>query len=114
MRPVIACCAAAALVLALAACAGGKPASAPAIPVEKTVSDLSDSLETAVYDDLFVEEHARLLREIRTLKEAGAPDARILEALALVSAGEEMYLQNRIDIAMKLLDEAARNLKLKR
>jgi hypothetical protein len=114
MRPVIAWFAAGAFALALAACASGRPASAPATPGEKTVSGLSDSLETAAYEDLFVEAHARILREIQTLRETGTPDARILEALALVSAGEEMYLQGRLDIAVKLLDEAARNLKPRR
>ncbi|MFA4947969.1 MAG: hypothetical protein WC674_05600 [Candidatus Krumholzibacteriia bacterium] len=114
MRAVTACCAAGAFALALAACASGKPASAPVLSGEKTVSALSDSLETAAHEDLFAEEHARLLREIQALKESGTPDSRILEAIALVSAGEEMYLQSKLDIALKLLDEAARNLKRKR
>ena len=114
MRAVTAYCVAGTFALALAACASGKPASAPVTLSEKGVSALSDSLETAALEDLFVEEHALLLREIQTLKETGTPDARILETLALVSAGEEMYLQGQLDIAVKLLDEAARNLKPKR
>ena len=114
MRAVMACCAAGAVAIALAACAGGKPALAPSTPGEGAAFTLSDSLEIAANEELFVENHARLLKEIRTREEAGTPDALILEALALVSAGEEMYLQGRIDIAVKLLDEAARNLKPKR
>ena len=114
MRAVMTRCAAGAFAIALAACASGKPAFAPATPGEKPVSAFVDSLEIAAQEDLFVEEHARLLLEIQTLKEAGASDARILETLAIVSASEEMYLQGRITIAVRLLDEAARTLKPKR
>ncbi len=109
MRAVTAWCAAGACAFILAACAGGKPASSPAAG-EETVSSLSDSLETAAREDLFVEEHARLIREIRIRRDAGTPDVLMLEALALVSASEEMYLQGRLDIAVKLLDEAALSL----
>ncbi len=114
MRAVIASCAALALALAFAACAGAGTSSAPATSGERTVSALSDSLETAAREDLFVEEHARLMREIQTRKDRGTPDALVLEALALVSASEEMYLQGRLDLAAKLLDEAARSLNRKR
>jgi hypothetical protein len=114
MRPVRACCAAGALALALAACAGERPESAPATSGDMMISAPYDSFETAANEDLFVQEHARLLREIQTLREAGTSDTRMLETLALVSAGEEMYLQGRFDIAVKLLDEAARTLKPKR
>jgi hypothetical protein len=113
MRAVIRCCAAA-FALSLAACASGNIASAPVASDDRTVSALSDSLETAAREDLFVEKHAHLLREIHTLKDAGTLDARMLEALALVSASEEMYLHGRLDIAVELLDEAARSLKPKR
>jgi hypothetical protein len=61
-----------------------------------------------------VEEHARLLREIQALQDAGTSDALILETRALVSASEEMYLEGRLSVAVKLLDEAARTLKTKR
>lgn len=113
MRSVIIFCAAGACALAIAACASGKPASAPVTPGEKTGSALSDSLGIAAVEDLFAAEHARLMREIESRKEAGTPDASILETLALVSASEEMYLRGQLDIAMKLLDEATRNLKQK-
>ncbi len=114
MRAVIAWCSAGACAFILAACASGKPASAPEAPGEETVSALSDSLETAAREDLFVEEHARLVREIQMRKDTGTPDALMLEALALVSASEEMYLRGRLDIAVQLLDEAARSLTPKR
>ena len=114
MRTVEAWCAAGAFAIALAACASGRPVSAPATPGGKPVSALADSLEIAAQEDLFVEEHARLLLEIQALKESGTSDARIIETLALVSASEEMYLQGRIAIAVRLLDEAARTLEPKR
>lgn len=114
MRAVTACCAACAFALALAACAGEKPASAPATTGERRVFTLSDSLEISAREDLFAEKHARLLREIQALREAGTSEALMLEAVALVSASEEMYLHGQLDIAVKLLDEAARNLNSRR
>lgn len=114
MRTVMAYCAVGAFALALAACATEKPASAPVTSGSERVFDLSDSLDIAAYEDIFAEEHARLLKEIQSRQETGTPDTDILEAVALVSASEEMYLRGRLDIAMKLLDEAARTLKPKR
>jgi len=113
MRALIARCAVGALALGLAACAGQKPASAPNPPYGISDSIFADSLDEAAYEDFFVEEHARLLQEIGRRSKEGTPPAGLLEARALVSASEEMYLQGRLGIALKLLNDAARNLEPK-
>jgi hypothetical protein len=112
MRQVTALCAAA-LAIACSACAGGTAASAPPAMVVDADSALFDSLDTSAHEDLFAAKHAHLLMEIRELRESGTPETLILEALSLAAAGEEMYLRGRLDLAVKLLDEASRNLEQK-
>jgi hypothetical protein len=114
MRAVAIWCAAGAFAICFGACASGRPAPARAMPGDTAVSVRGDSLDVAVLENRFVEEHARLLRELQALEDAGTSDARMLETLALVSASEEMYLEGRIAVAVQILDEAARTLKTKR
>ncbi len=103
----------AALALGLSACAGERPAAAPPATAGESYSILVDSLETSAYEDLFAAKHARLLREIGERRESGTPEALVLEALSLASASEEMYLRGRLELAVKLLDEASRTLERK-
>jgi hypothetical protein len=114
MRAVTALCAAvAALGFALSACAGGKSASAPSATVGEADSALIDSLDASAYEDLFAAKHAQLMKEIQERRESGNPETFVLEALSLAAASEEMYLRGRLDLAVKLLDEASRNLEQK-
>ncbi len=105
--------AAAALGLALAACAGGKSASAPPVTAGEADSVSIDSLDASAYEDIFAAKHAQLMRDIQERRESGTPESLLLEALSLAAAGEEMYLRGRLDLAVKLLDEASRNLEQK-
>ena len=115
MRAVTACCAAGACRARPRGVRGRKTRLRAGDAGEETVSALSDSLEIAARRGSFRRRarasHAGDPGRGRTRER---PTPCILEALALVSASEEMYLQGRLDIAVKLLDEAARSLKPKR
>jgi hypothetical protein len=114
VRPLALWCAAGAIALCLGACAGGRPASTIGAAGDTAASAGADSLGAAAAEDRYAEEHAKLLLRIQALRDAGVSDTRMIETLALVSASEELYLQGRIAVASRLLDEAALALKATR
>ena len=92
-------------------CATPRPASlAPPVGGD-SLSAPNDSLEIAAYDDIYVEKHMSLVREISEREKRGEPEGRLMEARSLVTASEELYLRGMFDAAIKLLDEASRALR---
>jgi hypothetical protein len=112
MRAVTALCAAA-LTFAFSACAGGESASTPPATALDADSALVDSLDAYAWEELFAAKHERLLKEIQARRESGVSETLVLESLSLAAAGEEMYLKGKLDLAVKLLDEASRILEQK-
>jgi len=66
----------------------------------------ADSLETATYEDLFVEIHADIVRELARREKNGRPSMAVVEARSIVKIAEEIYLEGNHLLAIKLLHEA--------
>jgi len=67
---------------------------------------VADSLEAASYDDLFVEKHGALIKELDREEREERAVALLIEARSLVSAAEEMYLEGKVLLAIRLLERA--------
>ena len=67
---------------------------------------LRDSLDNEPYDYMFLEIHSEIMRRIDELEATGEKNSRIIEAKAIISIAEEVYLEGNPVLAIKLLSEA--------
>ena len=103
MRSILNCCANGLVFVLVASCAQESAANRGGAD---TVSSPADSIRAAACDDLFVEKHASLIRELAEREQGNKPDVRFVEVGSLVSASEELYLTGMLEEAVALLDEA--------
>ncbi len=93
------------LALAASGCAASSSMGGAPRPDAFSMSG-TDSLEAAQYERIFVETHARLIREINTEAKSELDGATLLEIRSIVEIAEEFYLQGNPLLAVKLLTEA--------
>jgi hypothetical protein len=103
MRSVLNCCVRWLVFVLVVSCAHHSPSGRGSAD---TSSSLADSIRAAACDDLFVEKHASLIKELAERERKEEPDVRLIEADSLVSASEELYLTGLLDAAIRLLNEA--------
>jgi hypothetical protein len=110
MRPLTNRFAAGLVALLTVSCAASGPAPISVLADADSLSTVTDSLELAAYDDIYVAKHADLIKELTKREEGGETAGRLIEARSLVAASEELYLRGMFAAAIKLLDEASRTL----
>jgi hypothetical protein len=111
MRPLMRWFAASLVSLLAVSCATSRPASIPEPVGADSLFFPSDSLEAAAYDNIYIELHAGLVKELGEREKSGGADTRLVEARSLVAASEELYLRGMFGAALRLLDEASRTLR---
>jgi hypothetical protein len=77
-----------------------------AYPDSILLEALRDSLDSEPYDYMFFEIHSEIMRRIDELEAKGEKNSRIIEAKAIISIAEEVYLEGDPVLAIKLLSEA--------
>jgi hypothetical protein len=65
----------------------------------------SDSTDI-YYEDLFLDIYARVLEELKARKRPDIEDMALIEARSMVKIAEEVYLEGKVFLAVKLLSEA--------
>ena len=67
---------------------------------------LQDSLNSEPYDYLFLELYSEITGRIGELEEKGKKSSLLIEARAIITIAEEVYLEGDPVLAIKLLSEA--------
>jgi hypothetical protein len=67
---------------------------------------LRDSLDSEPYDYLFLEIYSEITSRLAELEEKGEKNSRLIEARAIITVAEEVYLEGDPVLAIKLLSEA--------
>ena len=103
------------LVLILACCSSAPPS--PENSADTDLEDaaetdsilleaLQDSLDTEPYDYLFLDLYSEITQRLGELEEKGEKNSQLIEARAIISIAEEVYLEGDPVLAIKLLSEA--------
>ncbi|MBN1164987.1 MAG: hypothetical protein JXB45_10450 [Candidatus Krumholzibacteriota bacterium] len=94
------------IILVLVSCAPPPPALPIDIQTEADRETGIDSLESAQYDEMFVEIHTVVLKALEEAEKNDLEENIILETRAIVQIAEECYLEGNPLLAIKLLTEA--------
>ncbi len=106
MLNIIKLCAAICVSVFMICCASSSPPTPVLTEQEMAIGSGADSLDTAAYEDLFVEIHADIVRELARREKNGRPSMAVVEARSIVKIAEEIYLEGNHLLAIKLLHEA--------
>jgi hypothetical protein len=90
----------AAALLLIVCCAPAPPASGPAAHGPEA----ADTTAVSSYEDAFLDLYGRIVSRLEEAEPEG--EAAVAEARAVLAVAEEMYLEGKIDLALKLLREA--------
>jgi hypothetical protein len=89
----------------VAGCATSPPPEAERESGQARTAVQSDSTET-YYEDLFMDIYARVLEELKAREQQDEDEMALIEARSMIKIAEEVYLEGKIFLAVKLLSEA--------
>ncbi len=93
------------LILTFSACASSPSYSPPPEEPADTVPAVADTSVQAVYEDMFIESHSRLLDEIGS-EDKDDDSPVMIEIWTIVKIAEDAYLRGDPLLAIQLLTEA--------
>lgn len=95
-----------ATVIILSGCSSAPP-SESAGRGDLTAATAVDSLYDAPYDEMFLDLYGEITRKLDVYSGDERENIVLIEAQSIVTIAEEMYLEGNVELAVKLLREAA-------
>jgi len=93
-------------------CASSRPAPEPGAREDaQSQPTAAAPIDSSSAETRFIARHAALIEELAPLESGTFPDARAVEARAVMAGAEEMFLLGKPEIALELLGEAETALK---
>ncbi len=93
-----------AVVLVLAGCSIAPPSGSA---VRGELDAAADSLHGASNDEMFLDLYGEITRKLDVYTERERENIVLIEVQSVVTIAEEMYLEGNVELAIKLLREAA-------